>query len=71
MSNKGTTIDKIALQEFGIHYCQLGDNEKQWCHDEMVNNKKWLAPFWKQPNYMDTSDKWKAGLPIYKTKINE
>ena len=67
MSNKGTTIDKIALQEFDIHYCQLGENEKQWCHDEMVNNPKWLAPFWKQPGYMDTADKWKAGLPIYKT----
>ena len=43
MSNKGTTIDKIALQEFGIHYCQLSSNEKQWCHDEMVNNPKWLT----------------------------
>ena len=21
----------------------LGENEKQWCHDEMVNNPKWLT----------------------------
>ena len=40
-----TTIEKIALQEFNIKYKYLGDNEKQWCHDEMVNNPKWLAPF--------------------------
>ena len=37
-----TTIEKIALDEFKIEYSQLGDNEKQWCHDEMVNNDKWL-----------------------------
>ena len=47
-----TTIEKIALQEFNIKYKYLGDNEKQWCHDEMVNNPKWLAPFWKQPGYI-------------------
>ena len=46
-----TTVEKIALQEFNIKYKHLGDNEKQWCHDEMVNNPKWLAPFWKQPGY--------------------
>jgi hypothetical protein len=40
--NLNTTIDKIALYEFAIHYDQLGDNEKMWCHDEMVNNDKWL-----------------------------
>ena len=71
MNNLNTTIDKVAMSEFGIHYHQLGDNEQQWCHNEMVNNPKWLQPFWKDENYMDTSDKWKAGLPIYKTKINE
>jgi len=49
--NLNTTIDKIALSEFAIHYYQLGDNEKQWCHDEMVNNPKWLNPEWKQPGY--------------------
>ena len=38
MNNLNTTIDKVAMSEFGIHYHQLGDNEKQWCHDEMVNN---------------------------------
>ena len=40
--NINTTIDKIALSEFAIHYYQLSENEKQWCHDEMVNNPKWL-----------------------------
>ena len=49
--NLNTTIDKIALSEFDTHYYQLGDNEKQWCNDEMVNNKKWLDPFWKKPGY--------------------
>ena len=62
--NLNTTIDKIALSKFNIHYYQLNENEKQWCHEEMINNKKWLAPFWKQPGYMDMSMKWKAGLPI-------
>jgi len=65
IKNKNTTIDKIALLEFDTHYDNLDTNEKQWCHDEMINNPKWLAPFWKQPGYMDIADKWKAGLPIY------
>ena len=42
--NSNTTIDKIAMSEFDMHYEQLGDNEKQWCHDEMINNDKWLNP---------------------------
>jgi len=62
--NLNTTIDKIALSKFNTHYYQLNENEKQWCHEEMVNNSKWLQPFWKDKNYMDMSDKWKAGLPI-------
>ena len=33
-----TTIDKIALAEFNMTYDQLGEKEKQWCNDEMVNN---------------------------------
>jgi hypothetical protein len=37
-----TTIEKIALEEFNIEYSQLGENEQQWCHDEMVNNNKHL-----------------------------
>ena len=42
--NLNTTIDKIALSEFNTHYAQLGNNEKQWCHDEMINNPTvWLA----------------------------
>ena len=53
-----TTIEKIALQEFNIKFKHLGDNEKQWCHDEMVNNPKWLAPFWKQEGYQSEVDSW-------------
>ena len=37
-----TTIEQIALDEFKIEYSQLADNEKQWCHDEMINNNKYL-----------------------------
>ena len=43
MNNLNTTIDKVALSEFGVHYHQLGKNEQQWCNDEMVNNPKWLS----------------------------
>ena len=64
--NLNTTIDKVAMSEFKMHYYQLGDNEKQWCHNEMVNNKKWLKKDWEKPLW-SVSDKWKAGLPIYKT----
>lgn len=46
-NNINTTIDKVAVSEFGIHYYQLDKNEQQWCHDEMVSNPKWLAPKWK------------------------
>ena len=45
--NLNTTIDKVAMSEFDMHYNQLDENEKQWCHDEMVNNPKWLSPKWK------------------------
>jgi len=65
MNNLNTTIDKVAMSEFDMHYYQLGNNEKQWCHDEMVNNPKWLAPFWKQPGYMTVAEKWEKGLPLY------
>ncbi len=58
MNNLNTTIDKIALSEFGVHYHQLGKNEQQWCNDEMVNNPKWLDPFWKQEGYQSEVDKW-------------
>ncbi len=68
MNNLNTTIDKIAMSEFGIHYYQLGDNEQQWCHDEMVNNPKWLKKDWEDPLWA-MADKWKAGLPIYKTYL--
>jgi hypothetical protein len=56
--NLNTTIDKVAMSEFNMHYYQLSDNEKQWCNDEMVNNKKWLAPFWKQPGYLPECETW-------------
>ena len=65
--NLNTTIDKIAMSEFDMHYYQLGDNEKQWCHDEMVNNKKWLDPEWKQPGYMSQVDKWILGIEPWYT----
>ena len=65
-----TTIEKIALEEFAIHYYQLGDNEKQWCHDEMVNNPKWLNPFWKQESYISKADKNCNELGIFNYKIN-
>ena len=51
MNNLNTTIDKIAMSEFDMHYYQLSENEKQWCHDEMVNNPKWLKSSWEQSNY--------------------
>ena len=57
MNNKNTTIDKIALSEFGVHYHQLGKNEQQWCNDEMVTNPVWLQPFWEKEDYMSTADK--------------
>ena len=65
-----TTIEKIALQEFNIKFKHLGENEKQWCHDEMVNNPKWLDPFWKQPDYISETDKLcnELGIFNYKTK---
>ena len=70
MNNLNTTIDKIALSEFAIHYHQLGENEKQWCHDEMANNAKWLNPFWKQEGYQSETDKLcnKLGILNYKNK---
>ena len=53
MNNINTTVDKIAMSEFDMHYYQLGENEQQWCHDEMVNNTKWL-----NPPYESEVDKW-------------
>jgi hypothetical protein len=70
MNNLNTTIDKVAMSEFDMHYYQLGDNEKQWCHDEMINNKKWLAPFWKQEGYQSETDKLCEELGILNYKNN-
>ena len=62
MNNLNTTIDKVALSEFDMHYYQLGENEKQWCHDEMVNNPKWLKKEW------EDSEFYKSNLHLkYKT----
>ena len=58
MNNKNTTIDKIAVSEFGVHYHELSNNLKQWCNLEMVTNSKWLDPFWKQEDYQSEVDKW-------------
>jgi len=68
--NLNTTIDKVAMSEFDMHYYQLGDNEKKWCHDEMINNKKWLAPFWKQEGYQSETDKLCEELGILNYKNN-
>ena len=43
MNNLNTTIDKVAMSEFGIHFSLLGENEQQWCHAEVVNNPNWLS----------------------------
>ena len=69
-NNLNTTIDKVAMSEFDMHYYQLGDNEKKWCHDEMINNKKWLAPFWKQEGYQSETDKLCEELGILNYKNN-
>ena len=29
--------DELANMEFGMDYDQLGDNEKEWVHDEIDN----------------------------------
>ena len=57
MNNLNTTIDKIALSEFDVHYDELSDNLNQWCNLEMVTNPVWLEPFWKKEDYMSTADK--------------
>ena len=57
MNNLNTTIDKIALSEFGVHYHELSDYLKQWGNLEMVTNPVWLEPFWKKEDYMSTADK--------------
>ena len=53
MNNLNTTIDKVAMSKFGKHYYKLNDDKKQLCHDEMVNNPKWL-----NPPYESEVDKW-------------
>ena len=57
MHNKNTTIDKVALELFNKHYGELNEAKQQTCNQEMVNNPKWLAPFWKQPGYKSETQK--------------
>ena len=70
MNNLNTTIDEVAQMHFGVHYHELNSDEQQWCHEEMVNNSKWLAPFWKQEGYISETDKLcnELGIFNYKTK---
>ena len=67
MNNLNTTIDKVAMSKFDKHYYQLSDDDKQLCHDEMVNNPKWLQPEWKQPGYICQVDKWILGIEPWYT----
>ena len=63
MNNKNTTIDKVALELFNKHYGELNKTQQQTCNHEMVNNPKWLAPFWKQPGYKSGTQKiWESKL---------
>ena len=57
MHNKNTTIDKVALELFNKHFGELNKTQQQTCNQEMVSNKKWLAPFWKQPGYKSEAQK--------------
>ena len=68
MNNLNTTIDKVAMSKFDMHYYQLSDDNKQLCHDEMVNNPKWLKKEWEDPLWC-MAHKWEAGLPIYEEII--
>ena len=64
--NQNTTIDKVALEIFNKHYCELNKTQQQTCNQEMVNDEKWLQPEWKKPGYMSQVDKWIAGIePFY------
>ena len=63
--NLNTTINKVALEIFNKNYNELNKTQQQTCNNEMVNNDKWLAPFWKQPGYMTIAEKWEKGLPLY------
>jgi hypothetical protein len=33
-----TTIEKIAIELFGVDFDNLTDEQKQKCHNEMINN---------------------------------
>jgi hypothetical protein len=68
MHNKNTTIDKVALELFNKHFGELNKTQQQACNQEMVNNPKWLAPFWKQPDYKSETDKLCEELGIFNYK---
>ena len=56
--NLNTTINKVALEIFNKNYNELNKTQQQTCNNEMVSNKKWLNPFWKQEGYQSEVDKW-------------
>ena len=44
MNNLNTTIDKIALSEFDVHYHELSDNLKKWCNLEVKKHENQKRP---------------------------
>ena len=68
--NLNTTINKVALEIFNKNYNELNKNQQQTCNQEMVNDKKWLAPFWKQEGYISETDKLCNELGIFNYKLN-
>ncbi len=68
--NLNTTINKVALEIFNKNYNELNKTQQQNCNDEMVNNPKWLNPFWKQEGYQSETDKLceELGILNYKNK---
>ena len=68
--NLNTTINKVALEIFNKNYNELNKTQKQTCNQEMIDNKKWLAPFWKQPGYQSETDKLCEELGIFNYKNN-
>jgi len=56
--NLNTTINKVALEIFNKNYNELNKTQQQNCNKEMIDNKKWLAPFWKQEGYIPECETW-------------
>ena len=68
--NLNTTINKVALGIFNKNYNELNKTQQQTCNQEMIDNKKWLAPFWKQEGYQSETDKLCEELGIFNYKNN-